>query len=292
MIVVTGASGHVGALVADELSRRGVRFRMIVRDEARAPELPGADVVVADYGDADALGRALEPGDRVFMVSVHEDYDRRLELHRAFIETAARQGVGRVVYLSFVAAGPDARFRHARSHGATEASLAESGLPFTAVRNGMYADEIAGWFDDEGRIIGPGGSGRVSLSLRSELGEAIAVLLADDAHDDRSLVTITTPEAVSLAELAEIAASVTGDPYRYVPLERDEWIDARRRLGRPDWSIDAGISYYDGVAAGEADVVSRDYVELTGKESQTIAQVIAERLDRMPLSRVRGGRAS
>ena len=73
MIAVTGATGHVGTLVAEELSRRGVPFRMIVRDEARAPDLPGGDVVVADFADQGALGRVLAPGDRVFMVSVHAE---------------------------------------------------------------------------------------------------------------------------------------------------------------------------------------------------------------------------
>jgi hypothetical protein len=49
--------------------------------------------------------------------------------------------------------------------------LAESGLSFAAVRNGMYADEIASWFDPGGRITGPGGDGRLSLSYRPELAE-------------------------------------------------------------------------------------------------------------------------
>ena len=129
----------------------------------------------------------------------------------------------------------------------------------------MYGDAIASWFDPDGRITGPGGDGRVSFSYRPELGEAIATLLAEPGHDDREIVTITTPDAVSLAELAALATDVTGDPYRYEPLEREEWIAYRRSLGRPDWSIEAGISFYDGVARGEADVVSHDYEELTGR---------------------------
>ena len=56
MIVVTGATGHVGGLVADELAR--------------------------------------------------------LRLHRSFVEAAIRQRVAHVVYLSFLAAGPDAVFLH------------------------------------------------------------------------------------------------------------------------------------------------------------------------------------
>lgn len=274
----------MGGLVAAELARRGIQLRAVTRNVERLPDLGGVEVALAGYDEPDTLMDALEPGDRVFMVSMHEPPERRIALHRGFIDVAARRRVARVVYLSFVGAGPDASFVHARSHGATEAMLAESGLPFTAVRNGMYADEIASWFDSEGRITGPGGDGRVSLSFRPELAEAIVSLLVDEAHDDRHVVTITGPESFSLAELAATASEVTGDAYRYEPLDREEWIAYRRSVGRPEWSIEAGISYYDGVRNGEADVVTDDYRTLTGKEPLSIREIIALHRDEMPLS--------
>lgn len=274
MIVVTGATGSVGGAVARELAARGVPFRMLVRDAARAPDLPGADVAVGAYEDADALARALEPGDRVFMVSMHASFERRLALHRAFLEVAARRRVGRVAYLSFVGAGPEATFTHARSHGETEALLRDSGLTWVAVRNAMYADEIGDWFDPDGRITGPGGDGRISLTSRRELGEAIAALLADPARDDREVVTITTPDAVGLAELAARAAEVSGRDLRYEPLSREEWVAYRRALGRQDWSVQGGLAFYDGIAKGEADVVGDDYRRLTGRAPAPIRTLL------------------
>ena len=285
LIVVTGASGHVGGLVARELARRGVPLRAVTRNVERVPDLGGVEVALAGYDEPDTLMDALEPGDRVFMISMHEPPERRIALHRGFIDVAARRRVAHVVYLSFVGAGPDASFLHARSHGATESMLAESGLSFAAVRNGMYADEIASWFDPGGRITGPGGEGRVSLSYRPELAEAIAVLLTDPTHDDRRVMTVTGPESFSLAELASAASEVTGDDYRYAPLDREEWIAYRKSVGRPDWSIEAGISYYDGVRAGEADVVTDDYRALTGKKPLSIRELIALHRDEMPLAR-------
>jgi uncharacterized protein YbjT (DUF2867 family) len=282
-IVVTGVTGVVGGYVADDLAALGVPFRMVVRDPARAPNLPATDLAVASYDDPESFARALEPGDRVFMVSMHQAYDRRLELHRVFVDEAVRRRVGHVVYLSFIGAGAGASFSHARSHGATEAMLRESGLSWSAVRNGMYGDEIASWFDSDGRITGSGGEGRISFSYRPELGKAIAVLLADEAYDDRELVTITTPDAVSLAELAALATSLTGDDYRYEPLDREDWIAYRRSVGRPEWSIEAGVSYYDGVARGEADVVSRDFEELTGAPARTVRALLELYRDALPL---------
>jgi uncharacterized protein YbjT (DUF2867 family) len=284
LIVVTGASGHVGGLVARELARRGIPLRAVTRNVERLPDLGGVEVALAGYDEPDMLMDALEPGDRVFMVSMHEPPERRIALHKGFIDVAARRRVAHVVYLSFVGAGAGASFVHARSHGVTEAMLADSGLPYTAARNGMYADEVASWFDASGVITGPGGDGRISLTYRPELADAIATLLADPSHDDRRVVTITGPESFTLAELAAAATEVTGDTYRYEPLDREEWIAYRRSLGRPEWSIEAGYSYYDGVRSGEADVVTDDYRALTGRSPLSIREVIARHRDAMPPS--------
>jgi len=284
MIVVTGASGRVGGLVAAELARRGIPFRAVTRNAGRVPDLGGAEIALTGYDRPDTLADALEPGDRVFMVSMHEPPERRLPLHRAFVEVAVQQQVGRIVYLSFLGADPDAAFLHARSHGETEAMLADSGIPFTAVRNGMYADEIATWFDAEGRITGPGGDGAVSLTYRPELAEVIVELLVDSTHDERSVVTVTCPEALTLTELATVATEVTGGEYRYEPLDREEWIAYRRTVGRPAWSIEAGITYYDGVARHEAGIVGDDYRALTRKDPLTIGEIIEIHRDEMPLA--------
>ena len=284
MIVITGATGHVGGLLAHERARLGAPFRMAVTSEERAPDVP-AEVVVARYDDAESLDRALEPGDRVFMVSMFMPAERRLPLHRAFVDAAIRNKVGHVIYLSFTGAGEDTAFTHGRAHGTTERMLAESGLSWAALRNGMYADEIPSWFDEEGRITGPGGDGKVSFSYRPELAEALAVLLLDDGHDHQHIVTVTGSESVTLAEFARIATDVTGDDYRYEPEDADEWVAYRRALGRPDWSIEAGLSYYDGVRAGESDVVGDDYLKLTGKLPITIAEHVDRMRDEMPLSR-------
>jgi len=89
-IVVTGASGRVGGLVAAELARRGIPFRAVTRSPDRLDDLGGAEVAVAGYAEPSTLLAALAPGDRVFMVSMHEPPDRRLVLHRA--DNIARPG--------------------------------------------------------------------------------------------------------------------------------------------------------------------------------------------------------
>jgi uncharacterized protein YbjT (DUF2867 family) len=59
VIAVTGATGALGGQVARLLADRGAAQRLIVRDPARAPELPGAEMAVAaGYSDTEEHVRA------------------------------------------------------------------------------------------------------------------------------------------------------------------------------------------------------------------------------------------
>jgi NAD(P)H dehydrogenase (quinone) len=283
VIVVTGATGHLGRLVADELAARGQQMRFLVRDVARAPDIAGAEVAVGDYSDARSLADAMRPGDRVFMVSLHEGPERRVPLHRAFVAAAERAQVAQVVYLSFVNASRRATFLHAQSHGATEQMLRDSGVPWTSIRNGMYADDIPGWFDADGVAREPGGDGRMSFSYRLELAAAIAVALTEEGHDGH-VYNVVTPDSVTMAELAEAAARVTGDPYRWEPADDDAWEVRWRKNGRTGWELEAGHSTYEALRRGELDVVTDDYRRLTGKEPLTIPQIIERLAGEMPLA--------
>ncbi len=283
VIVVTGATGRVGRLVARRLEDANHEMRLLVRDPARAPRIVGAQIKVADYGDPLALAAAFGEGDRVFMVSLWIGGETRLDLHRAFIEAAKKAHVAQLVYLSFVNAGSSAIFSHAREHGATEDMLRASGVPWTSIRNSMYADDLPGWFDPDGVAREPGDGARMSFSYRPELADVIALTLTEQGHDGR-VYNITTPESVSMEEMAQIATSVTGDPYRHEPISDGEWLKRWTAQGRPDWALEAGQTSYEALRAGELDVISDDYYTLTGRKPATIAEIIAALADEMPLA--------
>ena len=117
MIAVTGATGGIGGRVAPRLAERGAELRLIVRDPARAPELPGAEVVqVADYGAGEEMRRAFDGAERLLLVSFEESRDR-LEKHKAAIDAAVAAGVGHVVYTSYFGAAADCTFLLGRNRG-------------------------------------------------------------------------------------------------------------------------------------------------------------------------------
>src|SRR3569623_1956471 len=121
LIAVTGATGAVGGAVARLLAEHGVPQRLVVRDPARAPQLPGVESVrqIADYGHADDVRRALDGVDTLFLVPAQEAADR-LQRHFAAVDAAAAAAVRKITYLSFVAATEGATFTLGRDHWATE----------------------------------------------------------------------------------------------------------------------------------------------------------------------------
>jgi hypothetical protein len=92
---------------------------------------------------------------------------------------------------------------------------------------------------------------------------------------------------VSLLELAQIAAEVTGDAYRYEPISDDQWIERWKAEGRSEWALEAGLTSYQALRAGEFDLVSDDYYNITGKKPRSIARIIADAADQMPLGSAR-----
>jgi NAD(P)H dehydrogenase (quinone) len=88
-----------------------------------------------------------------------------------------------------------------------------------------------------------------------------------------------------MAELAAIAREITGDPYRYDPCP-DAWWEARwRSRGRQPWQIEAGLTSYQALRAGEQDVVTDDFERLTGRRARSVREVVEALRDRLPLSR-------
>jgi uncharacterized protein YbjT (DUF2867 family) len=210
-LIVTGASGKVGRMIAARLARDGVPQTLFVRDAARAPALRGADVVVADFRDPVSVRAALREGDRVFMVSVHEDVEARIAAHQSFVDAASGVGVGLLTYLSIVNPSPTAAFHHGRSHAATERMILESGMPYAFLRMNLFLDDLPLWFDADGVCRGPGGDGRVALISREDTAAVSAGVLVGPGYENEAL-DLTGEQSHTLGELAALCSDVLDRP--------------------------------------------------------------------------------
>lgn len=272
-IGVTGATGHIGGAVATALAQAGVPLRLLVRDPRRAPDLPGATVHRLDYG-RDATG-ALDGVSTLLLVSGAESVDRVAE-HRAVIDDAAEAGVDHVVYTSFVGAGPDATFTLARDHGATEEHLRASGMAWTFLRDNLYLDLVPLFAGPDDVLRGPAGEGRFAGVARADVAAvATAVLLDPRRHAGRTY-QLTGPEPLSLHDVAAAVRAATGRDVRYHAESPAEAYASRAVFGAPDWQVEAWVSTYTAIAAGELEQVTDDVERLVGRPPLSLAGVLAQ----------------
>jgi uncharacterized protein YbjT (DUF2867 family) len=241
---------------------------LFVRDAGRAPDLPGAEVVVADFRDPASVRAALRPGDRVFMVSVHEDVESRIAAHQSFVDAAAGVGLGLLAYLSIVNPSPTASFHHGRSHHATEMMIVASGLPYAFLRMNLFLDDLPLWFDPDGVCRGPGGDGRVALISREDTAAVAAGVLVGPGYENEAL-DLTGEESYSLGELAALCSELTGRPLRYEPGPREAWLASRLSAGIAPWDANIGVGSYEALLRGEFDVTSDVVRRVAGRPAQS-----------------------
>lgn len=274
-IAVTGATGRLGGRVARLLAASGVAQRLAVRSPDRAPALPGAVPVRCAYDEPEQARAALDGVDTVLMVSGSETPDR-VEQHRTFLDAVAAAGVRRLVYVSFFGASPTATFTLARDHWATEEHLRAGGLTPVVLRDNFYLDFLPELVEADGVIRGPAGTGRVAAVAQDDIAEAAAAVLTDPDGHDGATYSLTGPEAITLDEAARVITRRTGRTVTFADQTVDEAY-ASRAGQAPDWQLDAWVSTYTAIAAGELDGVTDDVPTLTGHRARSLDDLLAAR---------------
>jgi NAD(P)H dehydrogenase (quinone) len=274
-LAVTGSTGGLGGMVARQLAELGQPQRLLVRDAGRAPDLDGAVPLVFSYADAGLSAKALEGVKVLFMVSAAEAEDR-LQQHYSFIDAAAAAGVQHVVYTSFYGAAPDSVFTLGRDHYATEARIRASGMDFTFLRDNFYLDFLPLLTGEDGVIRGPAGNGMVSAVAREDIARCAVAVLRDPALHVGTTYNLTGPEEITLARAAEVLTAETGRSITYHPETVEEAYASRASYGAPPWQVDAWVSTYTAIAAGELAGLSPDVRGLTGRDPLSLAEFLAQ----------------
>ena len=194
-VLVTGATGNVGAHVVRALRGRGVAVRAFVRDRDRAAHMLGEDVelAVGDFGDRGSLERALQGAQRMFLAC--SNTPAQVEHECAAIDAAAAAGLERVVKLSGPAPAVDSPLVFDHWHGQIEAHLKRSGPPWVLLRPSAYMTNLLQHADDgraHGQLFAPAGAAEIAYIDPRDVGEAAAAALTGDGHDGRAY-TLTGP---------------------------------------------------------------------------------------------------
>jgi uncharacterized protein YbjT (DUF2867 family) len=221
MILLTGATGTAGSFIASEFIEQRVPVRILVRDKAKAKRfenVPTIEIVEGDMSKPSTLGRALDGVDRILMISA--PLMDMVETQNAFVDAAKAASVRHVIKFSGLDARPDTTFPFGLMHKEIEEHLEKSGLAWTHFRPTGFMQEYlreAPSIIHEGAIYLALADARLNPVDLIDVAKVAFVLLRDGGHEGET-ISMTGPEALTMAEVADRISRVIGKTVRYVPI--------------------------------------------------------------------------
>jgi NAD(P)H dehydrogenase (quinone) len=283
-IVVTGATGHLGRLVLEELLRIAPKARLVgtARNADAAKDLAarGVEIRTADYTRPASLATALAGADKVLLISANE-VGQRVAQHRNVVDAAKAAGVKLLGYTSILRADTSP-MGLAVEHLATEKYIRASGVPFVFLRNGWYTENYTGSIAaavQHGVILGAAQNGRISAAARADYAAAAAVVLAADVKSQAGKIyELAGDDAFTMTEYATEVSRLAGKSVVYQNMPEAEYKGALQGFGLPE-PVAGMLAESDAKAAGGSLYdASKALSRLIGRATTPLATTVAAAL--------------
>lgn len=290
MLLLAGATGNLGRGIIDNLLRMPIDKKTIVAathrpdsEQARQIAEAGIEVRRLDYMDPVSIDAALQGIRKMLMISTWDTNDLRVKQHTNAIDGAVRAGVRHIIYTSFINASPQSLFDHnSQVHAVTEAKIRSTGLTYTFLRHGLYAESTMLDLKQTlatGKLLRGGGDAKISFIGRDDLTVSAATVLTNDGHEN-AIYTETGPEAITYGEVVALMSEAFGRPIAWVDATPEEWYEQALSIGFPEATARASMSNVRATRAGEMSTLTHDYEKITGCVPRTFRQLLAENRDK------------
>ncbi|HEX6482855.1 MAG TPA: SDR family oxidoreductase [Ktedonobacteraceae bacterium] len=280
MIIVTGANGQLGRTVVERLLVRvpAEQVGVSVRDVEKAQGLNARGVRVrrGDFNDPASLAHAFEGASQVLIVSSDESGETAVRKHRTAIDMAKKAGARRILYTSHMGSSPTSLFPPMVDHAATEAALRDSGVAFTALRNGFYAASalmLLGNALKTGELAAPE-DGPVAWTAHPDLAEVAAIALSEEVLDGVT-PPLTASEALDLDGIAAIASELAQRPIRRIVVPDTKYQDDMAAHGLPEERADVLLGMFRASRQGEFNRVDPTLARLIGRPPMSMRGVLS-----------------
>ena len=278
MILITGSTGQLGKATIEFLLKKipSSKIAALARDEKKATALrnKGIDVRIGDYEDKASLVAAFHNVDKLFFVSGN-DISKRLEQHENVVLAARQAGVKHRIYTSFARKNEtdsNPLGIIASSHIETDKLVKKSGIPYTILLTGLYAEALPMFFGEhvlETGIFLPAGSGKAAYISRNEIAEAAANILTTSGHEGKEYI-VTNTENYSLQRAAQMLSELSGNEVTYVEPTADEYKETLTNAGVPAEFISMLASFSEGIKQGEFETRHSDIEKLLGRKPASL----------------------
>ncbi len=267
-ILVTGATGTVGAEIVKALLKKGESVAVAARDLDKAKlRFPGATPVRFDWDDATSVEAAVKGVDAIFLLTPFTDV--AVGYAKTLVAAAKAAGVKKIVKLSAVGAETEG-IQLAKWHREAERAVEGSGLAWVVLRPSFFMTNFVAFYppDKEGVIYLPTGNGKAAWIDPRDIADVAAEALTR-ADWDRQALTLTGSEALSVGDVAAALSKHAGRAIKHVDVPVEAARAALKGFGMQDWMVDAMLDLHmvlkNDWAAGTTSVVR----DVTGHAPRT-----------------------
>ncbi len=274
-VLVTAALGNVGSEVARECTERGLTVRAAGLSEAELKAgFPALESVRFDFLDRATWAGALAGCDLVFLLRPPPLGDMDATLN-PFVDAAYAAGTRHIVFLSVLGAD---RMKWVPHHK-VELHLASTGKDWTVLRPGFFAQNLKDAYRrdivEDARLYVPAADGRVAfLDVRDAAEIASLIFLEPNAYRQKAL-TLTGPEAITFARVAELLSSTLGKTIRYEPASVLGYIwhlYSKRKQSLMQVIVQTVL--HVGLRRGDAEAVEATVENLLGRPARAVADYV------------------
>src|SRR6218665_1012475 len=286
-ILVTGATGNLGAATVDFLLKRtdAANIVALVRDadneKAQALKAKGVEVRTGDYNNYPSLVNAFKGIDKLYFVSGN-DLEHRLEQHENVVKAAVEAKLKLVVYTSVPRKNESATspiFPLLDSHVKTESLLIASRIPYTILKHNLYMEMLPAFLGEQllqtGVAYFPAGEGKVSFTSRMDMAEAAAALLTTEGHENK-VYDMTNNKTVSFPEIAAEISKISGKAISYVSPSQEEYRSTLLAAGVPAHYVGVFAGFAEGFKQQEFDQTNNLIETLTGRKPLREREILAQ----------------
>jgi len=219
-ILITGATGRVGKQVVEQLLKREVSVRVLVRDPSRASFPEAVEVMQGEMLDIDSLRRAFAGVSTFFLLNAvaPDEFTQAL----LALNIARESGVKRVVYLSVIHADRFVNVPHFAVKSGAERMIIQMAFSATILRPTYFIDNDSMIKDvvvSHGVYPMPVGNKGLAMVDVRDIAEVAALQLIRRDRGASTLasetINLVGPDTLTGEGIAALWAEVLGRPVAY-----------------------------------------------------------------------------
>jgi uncharacterized protein YbjT (DUF2867 family) len=236
-VLVTGATGNVGSVVAKQLVSAGMDVLAFTRSPEKATFPAGVRPFKGELLDVDAMRKAIRGVEAVFLLSpVVPD---ELNVTISALNLCREEKIKAIAYLSVFRVEETADVPHFASKFAAERMIAEFNMPATVLRPNAYM-QSPGVKEALGHGVFPFPIGQKGVSFTDvrDIAE-VAVLeiqrrLAANKPLGPEIYEVVAEDVLTGETATKLWSQALGRPIQYVGDDLDQWVESLRAFA-PNW---------------------------------------------------------